>query len=357
MGITFSFFLNAIVLFRFRILDPIPLARRTFVNQMTSGLVVLDANQKILTMNPTAEQILKLTVNAAKNMNITDALPAYAEMQPGDATEKIIPFSLGSKEISRDFVLGVSSLKDWRSNKVGELLLITDVTEQMKVQAQLLEQQRALASLQEREQIACELHDDLAQVLAFINTQGQSVRRLLGRGELATADSYMQRLLDVARTAEADIRESIRGMRLSLNEKGLLASLEKYLIQFEQNYSIQTKIINTEIFTENLLNPMVEVQLLRIIQEALTNVRKHAASNLVSIQFNKQDHLLSISIQDDGHGFELIDGEIQSDGHFGLQMMRERVDKIGGSIRISSQPGSGTEVLVCVPMEVKKTIS
>lgn len=357
MGISFSFMMNAIVLFRFRILDPIPLARQTLVNQMTSGLVVLDSRQKIVTMNPAAEKILNTKNKDVKGRLITGLLPAYEIEGIPSKDKKLVEFSLASTDLTQDYHMLVSDLKDWHDIKVGELVLITNVTEKNKAQALILEQQRALAVLQEREHLARELHDDLVQVLAFISTQGQTVRRLLGRGDLVTADSHLERLVDVAGTVEADVRESIRGIRMTLSEKGLFATLEKFLMQYEQNYAIQTKLVRSESLSEDILSASVELQLLRIIQEALTNVRKHADASLVSIQFDTTDHTVCVSIKDNGKGFELFDGEIHPEGHFGLQMMRERIDTIGGSIRVSSQPGQGTEVLVCVPIAVKKTPS
>jgi nitrate/nitrite-specific signal transduction histidine kinase len=113
------------------------------------------------------------------------------------------------------------------------------VTEQRQAQAQMVEQQRALAMLGEREQLARELHDGLGQVFAFVNTQGQTVRRLLSRGDTATADALVDRLVEVAREADVDIRESILGLRETLSERGLLSAVADYLKQYEKNYGIQ----------------------------------------------------------------------------------------------------------------------
>jgi signal transduction histidine kinase len=88
--------------------------------------------------------------------------------------------------------------------------------------------------LQEREQLARELHDTLGQVFAFVNTQGQTVRRLLSRGDVATADELVARLVEVAREADVDIRESILGLRETLSERGLFPALARYLEQYRE---------------------------------------------------------------------------------------------------------------------------
>ncbi len=113
----------------------------------------------------------------------------------------------------RHYTLSILALKDFRQLEIGYLLMLRDVTEQKHVQAIVLEQQRASAMLQERERLARELHDSLGQVFAFINTQGQTVTRLLGRGDIPTAIAYLDRLVDVAREADLDIHESILGLR------------------------------------------------------------------------------------------------------------------------------------------------
>lgn len=126
-------------------------------------------------------------------------------------------------------------------------------------------------------------------------------------------------------------------------------TLEKFLARFERDYSIQTEIINAEILREKGLTPMVEIELFRIIQETLTNVRKHADANSIKIRFDSVDSFLNVSVQDNGHGFDLEEhGSVQGN-HFGLQMMRERAEVVGGSVQMDSQKGQGTTVRIVVP--------
>jgi len=245
-------------------------------------------------------------------------------------------------------------LRDWRGLTVGKLCLLTDVTEQRKAQAKILEQQRVVATLQERDLLARELHDDLAQVLAFIDTQGQTIQRLINRGNYASVGPYLGRLITAASEGEMNLRKSILGMRLTLSPLGLLEILKRFLAQMDQNYGLHTEIILEDSFDHQPLDPMVEVQLLRILQEALNNVRKHAQVDRAAIRFGLQDHKLCITIQDEGRGFVLAKDGHGTTGHFGLQMMRERAEAVGGTINWTSQPGRGTEIRVCVPVDRKK---
>jgi len=248
-------------------------------------------------------------------------------------------------------MLANSLLNDFRGLEVGRLLLLRDVTEQKRAQAQILEQQRSLAMLHEREQLARELHDNLGQVFAFVNAQGQTIHRLLSRGDVATADEYVGRLLEVAREADVDIRESIIGLRATISEHGLLPTLTQYLAKYEKNYGIQTRLEGSDTFTDEAFEPLVEVQLLRILQEALTNVRKHANAHCVQIAFVLEDDWARITVHDDGLGFDPGMSSTGLEERVGLRVMRERAEEVGGSLSLQSASGQGTELVVRVPVK------
>jgi signal transduction histidine kinase len=245
-------------------------------------------------------------------------------------------------------------LNDFRGLEVGRLLLLRDVTEQKHIQAQILEQQRALSMSREREQLARELHDNLGQVFAFVNIQGQTIHRLLSRGDLSTADEYVNRLLEVTREADVDIRESIMGLRASVSEHGLVPTLTQYLAKYEKNYGIQTRLEGSETITDGAFEPLVEVQLFRILQEALTNVRKHANACYVRIAFVLQDGWMRVTIHDDGRGFDPDASSAGVEEHVGLRVMRERAEEVGGSLSLQSASGQGTELVVRVPVNGAK---
>jgi len=350
VGIAITSSLYAIVFFRFQILGPIPLARQAMIEQLPIGMIVLDNQGKIHSLNPAAETMLKIANKAAKGLKFVDILPTDIRNSYIEDTEEPIEFECDIEGGKRCLILNGSSLRDWRKLEIGRLLLLRDVSDQRKAQNKIIEQQRVLATLKERELLARELHDDLAQVFSFIHTQGQTIHRLMHKGEVNTAHKYLERLVEVAGHGEADIRESILGMRLSSSDGGLVKTLKNYLDQFQQHHQIQTNLLLPEIHSETRLDTMVEVQILRILQEALTNISKHAQAENVSIEFNFDDSILCISVKDDGKGFEIIEDDTALDSHFGLQMMRERAEAIGSKIWLESQPGLGTEIRVCVPL-------
>jgi PAS domain S-box-containing protein len=341
----------AIALFGFHIFDPIPLARQTVIEQMQAGMLVLDLKGRVVSLNPAAERILNAPAKQVKGKLVKELLPAYPEKLLADSGETEIELSFGENTSLRHYMLTNSMMKDFRGLEVGRLLLLGDVTEQKRVQAQILEQQRALSRSREREQLGRELHDNLGQVFAFVNIQGQTIHRLLSRGDLSTADEYVCRLLDVTREADVDIRESIMGLRATISEHGLLPSLKQYLAKYERNYGIQTQLEGCETFADGTFEPQVELQLLRILQEALTNVRKHSNAHSVLIAFALEDGWAKVTIHDDGRGFEPDGSFVGMEEHVGLRVMHERAEEVGGNLSVQSTLGQGTELYVRVPVK------
>ncbi len=356
IGITFTCVMYAIVLFRFRIFGPLPLARQVLNQRMPVGILVLDDENKVRSLNPAGEKILRTSFKSAKGRAIGELLPAYPRELTEVTVDQRLEFSLPVDNDLQFYELVITNLKNWRDWHVGKLLLINNVTEQRRTQKNLIEQQRVLAILKEREQLAREMHDDFAQVLAFINTQCQTISRLLKRGDQANAATYLDKLVEVAKGMDVDIRDSILGMRAAILEDGLLITLEKYLARYQKEHCIQIELINPEIVAENDIAPIVEIQVFRIMQEALTNVRKHAEASQVRIKFEAKETTLCISIEDDGRGFDLSEHSSSSTNHFGLQMIRERVETIGGSFHLSSEIGFGTQMKICVPTQLPEVV-
>lgn len=338
----------AMAIFGFRIFDPIALARQTAIEQIESGMLVLDAQERIASMNPAAERILGVSTARVRGQPVGRILPAHAAAPDGRETE----LSLGAGDALRQFTLAVSLLRDGRGLEAGRLLLLHDVTAQRQAQAQILDQQRALATLQERERIARELHDNLGQVLAYAKLQVQSARDVLALDQKTKADDYLARLLAVLQDAHADVREYILGSPGAQPAgSGFFAGLRQYLQRFSQNYGLAAELVAPPELADEAMAPLVSVQMLRIVQEALTNARKHAEARTVRVIFSVGDGHLQVTIQDDGTGFDPALAGAGEGRHFGLQSMRERAQEAGGTVEIASAPGKGTRVIVAVPLQ------
>jgi PAS domain S-box-containing protein len=362
ISIAIVFLMYAIALFGFRIFDPITLARQTVIAQMREGMLVLDSQGRVASLNPAAERILQVSANRARGRPVRELLPAYLDGHLDDTGRIVIEMSfpeghrdgVGEGPAVRDYTLAISQMKDWRGLEVGRVLLLRDVTEPKRAREQQRQQQQQLAMLNEREWLARELHDSLGQVFAFVNSQGQTVRRLLARGDVATADEYVARLVEVAREADVDIRESILGLRVSLSGQDLFPALAQYLERYEKNYGIHTILDWPETLGRRAFEPQVEVQLLRILQEALTNARKHADAHSVRVAFTVPNECAQVAIQDDGKGFDPPELSEGVENRVGLRVMRERAVEAGGSLIVKSKAGEGTLIIVTVPLRTPR---
>ena len=219
--------------------------------------------------------------------------------------------------------------------------------------ARLLRQVQALAITEERERIAREMHDSLAQVLGYVNTKAQAAQTLLARDQPDRAAAQLGELAETARAAYADVREGILGLRTSLGaERDLQAALRAYLEQWQgQSGVAATLVVEPAALFAARLSPLAEVQLLRIIQEALANVRKHAGATEVRVCLRAREEAIEATIADNGAGFAPAALAPAAFPRFGLATMRERAEAVGGSFAITAAPGAGTCITVRIPHE------
>jgi PAS domain S-box-containing protein len=342
----------AIALFGFRIFDPIPLARQTVIEQLQAGMLVLDLDGCVISVNPAAEKILNAPANQVKGKLIKELLPAYSEQHLDEPGETEI--ELGSVEGTglQYYMLANSLLNDFRGLEVGHLLLLRDVTEQKRAQAQILEQQKVQAVLEERAGLARELHDSIGQTLAVVQLQAEAASELIDRGEIAVAQDTLSRLVEVTQSAQVDIRQYLLGAKtLHTPGKNGFVALHQYVKKFSHDFNLPTELIITPGIKEQGIDPRVWMQLIRIVQEGLANVRKHSQASMAKIVFAFDAGWIQVRIEDDGAGFDVEQYFKSKDQRFGLRSMRERADSIGGKFLILSTPGSGTRVIVEVPCE------
>lgn len=346
LSFSIPFVAYTIALFRFHIFDPIPLARQTTIDQLHAGMIVLNAQQRVVSLNPAAEKILNTSTSQARNRPVRELLPGCSEdlfeKPPGIEAE----CSLGA----RSYTLSISPLKDFRGLVAGYLLMLRDITMQKQAQAQILEQQRALATQDERERMARELHDSLGQVLSYASLQVQTSARLSRDGQGELAGEQLDRLDSVVREAHADLREVILNLRSTTSlQQPFFTAVKQYLEGFTSNYDIQTSLDVPAEFAYESFPPDTQLQLFRILQEALSNARKHGKAHRVQVVFARQNGQMRLSIQDDGGGFSPEQGSNDGASHYGLQFMRERASQMGGSLEVISAPGAGARIALSIP--------
>lgn len=219
--------------------------------------------------------------------------------------------------------------------------------------ARLYQQVQALAMATERERIAREMHDGLAQVLSYVNAKTRAAQELLQRGQVEPARAQLQQLEEAAQEVYADVREAILGLRTTIGKgRGLFPVLQEYLERFTEQAGVQTELIISSEMSAFSFDPRAEIQLMRIVQEALTNVRKHAQADRAWVRFVANGAWAEVTIEDDGRGFDPAKPRRSAWPCFGLQTMRERAEAAGGSLEIESRPGEGTRVRARIPLQL-----
>jgi signal transduction histidine kinase len=205
------------------------------------------------------------------------------------------------------------------------------------------------AVMQERERLSRELHDGVAQLVAHLLLRLDTIKELVGADRQRAAEAELERLRGVADEIYEDIGESITGLRTNVAERGLIRALRDYVDQFEERHQIPVSLRADG--SADQLPPLTAFQLFRLIQEALTNVRKHAAAQeaTVTLTSNGPDQL-RVVVADDGQGFTPGSQSSGKARPLGLTSMRERVDALGGTFQVNSQPGSGTKVTATFPI-------
>lgn len=205
-----------------------------------------------------------------------------------------------------------------------------------------------LAVSEERNLLAQELHDSIAQGLAFLNIQVQLLQDSLSKQRLDEAAQTAGSLREGVQESYDHVRELLVHFRSRVLHADLETAIASSLEKFEGQTGIRTGFQKAG--NGPPLAPTDEIQILHIIQESLSNIRKHAQASRVLVSLTRQHSAVEIVVQDDGIGFDPVnEPKIQSDRHVGLKIMRERAHRIGGECQIAAKSGEGTRVTLTLP--------
>ena len=210
---------------------------------------------------------------------------------------------------------------------------------------------REMAIRSERERIAREMHDGLAQVLGYVNTKSQAIEELLAGGRVEQARGQLEELANASRSVYVDVREAILGLSSPIApDLGVVGALEAYVPRFAEASKLAATVAADREARALRLRPEVQAQVFRIVQEALTNVRKHARAQRVAVRLEVAGDELQVCIADDGRGIEPSPAGSGDWPHYGLQAMRDRARTFGGDTSLEPRPEGGTALRVRVPL-------
>ena len=205
------------------------------------------------------------------------------------------------------------------------------------------------AIIEERRRIAREIHDGVAQSLSYLNLKTKAVSDSLSSQNTVQALTELGEIREVVQDTYEDIRESIEQLSTEIRSVPIITALGNYVREFGNNSAIRVQFNVAKPFTK--LSPVAELQLLRIVQEALTNVRRHAMASEVEVKLENTRESVEMLVKDNGQGFNLMDVEKSPPGYHGLSIIKERAEGLGGSLNISTASGKGTEIKISLPVE------
>lgn len=258
--------------------------------------------------------------------------------------------------ISQDHAVGTLTLSTGTVDTVGfspaVLEWLTAIGQQVGVaveKAQLHHELEMAAALEERQRIAAEMHDGLAQTLSYMGLKTDHAAELLATGQGEQAAAIFHQIRNAIGQATYEVRRSIANLqegpapRQSLQE-AVGHAVDAVQADGQPNVSFENALLAPVFFTGAELEEIV-----RVVQEALNNALHHSAAETIRVRLDAAVGSIVITIEDDGHGFSLNARNLSSGEHFGLSIMRARAARLGGDLQIHSEIGSGTRVTLAVP--------
>ncbi|HEY9447758.1 MAG TPA: ATP-binding protein, partial [Burkholderiales bacterium] len=296
---------------------------------------------------------------ALREKSLVEAVPRakpggepYACYQAGYRTVSIFPIRyrnelLGIFNLYYDSPHAINPAERHMLETLGDNLAVAIENQR------LLSRVKEMAATEERALLARELHDSIAQSLAFLNIEAQMLEDVLKQPTTGEARDILAQIRLGIQSSYDDVRELLVHFRTKIKTDDLGLTIRTALEHFESQTGIRTRY--TEGGSAVPIAPERLLQVLHILQEALSNVRKHSGATEVDVEM-KRDQTYEFQVRDNGKGFDPRVVERKGEGHIGISIMRERAQRIGGEVTIESQPDRGTTVTLRLPVAQAQTI-
>lgn len=340
-------------------------ARKSAIMRVAlDGIITIDHTGKIVELNSAAEKIFTHHRSKLVGEDIMQIIPQSLRPWFLDGLEKCFTGEKGPAAGSR---IEITALRADGSQFFAELtitrirlkgqptftLYIRDITQRKRAEEELRSLHRRVIEVQEAERlrIAFELHDGINQLIASVKMRLNKVQDNLpelkpaAREILSRCDHLLIKALEENRRIAHNLRPS------DLDHLGLTAACRNFCDEFQSRTNLQVQCRITS-FSRRLPSG-VELNLFRIVQEAINNIEKHAQAKTIKLLLDDRDGVIHLKIQDDGRGFDpRKPNENKKKGHgLGLTSIRERALSLGGTCKVRSAPKKGTSITVSVPLQ------
>jgi len=328
------------------------LAYRILFDQMNEGAVTLTRDGLIAYCNQRFAAIVRTPLARVIGTPLRRFVPpaeqaAFETLRQRGSTENArsdLRFRAGDGSPVPVAVSFAPLRAEENADVIGVVGVIRDITERMQqedLRNRLIEQVMT-AQDEERRRVARELHDETGQSLTALLV---GLRTIEGSQTIAQAVQLAQRLRETTAQTLIDLGRLWRGLHPGvLDDLGLVAAVTRHAEEFAQAHGVAVEV-RTEGLDGDGLSPLLQATVYRVLQEALTNVARHAGAQRVSVRLVRGVGSVELRVEDDGAGFKP-----GNSGRLGLRGMRERAALLGGSVKVESQPGGGTTITAQIPV-------
>jgi two-component system sensor histidine kinase DegS len=301
-----------------------------------------------------SQEELKQAYEKADNLRIELAVKREQEqylVKRRNYLEVRIKEAYKTVEKAERLITQVAAVLGYLTGDLQELSLqLEDIKQKQYIGFKIIKSQE-----EERKRVAREIHDGPAQSMSNVVLKAEICEKLIDV-DIEKAKEELRSLKDVVRGSLRDVRRIIYDLRpMSLDDLGLVPTLQRYIATFEDETGINV-VFKARGKNENVKS-IISLTTFRIIQEAVSNIRKHSQARNAAINIDFYEDCLKLNIYDDGKGFDQDSlkkyGE-DINGGFGLVSMRERVELLGGEMHISSRSGIGTRINIVLPLVQKE---
>jgi signal transduction histidine kinase len=355
-----------LALYGTRLLDLVPIARYTMIEQMSDCVLVVDENSRMVDFNLAAQEIFEIGQNhLGKQIEVVlTHWPEIIDLFLPDSN-KTSQLTIVHEEKTRVFDTHLTLFADSYGKPYGKLLMFSDVTKHhqneqalaqrlfeirelnknlQESQAQVVAQQRRLAKLEERKRLGRDMHDSVNQSIHSLMLFSETLIALLRKNQFSEAISVAERVHDSGRQALKEIR-----LLLFETQSPSAEEITDLVVALKERFSfVENRVgVQADISLEGTLTYIPAKwngNLFWIAIEALNNALKHARADKVRIFFRLHNTRFEMEIVDKGVGF---DPALLDDGGMGMHTMQERAELLGGQLSVTSSPGHGTKVLFC----------
>ena len=359
-----------LVLYGTRLLDLVPIARYTMIEQMSDGVLVVDENNRIVDFNPAAQEIFEINQNHL-GKQIEVVLIQWHEIidlfLPN--SNKTSQLTITHEEETKVFDTHLTIFTDGSGKPYGKLLMFSDVTKHHQTeqalaqrlfeiqelnkdlresQDQVVAQQRRLAIQEERKRLGRDMHDSVNQSIHSLMLFSETLIALLKKDQINKAMSVAERIQESGQRALTEIRLLLFETQSQQVDEttDLIVALRERFNFVENRVGVQTDIILDGRLEH--IPPEWNENLYWIAIEALNNALKHAQTNKVKVVFRCHAGRFEMEIVDKGMGFDIA---LSNDGGMGMHTMQERAELLEGQLSVTSSPGHGTSVLFCAEIK------